>query len=169
MKLLRALAIALYARHAHASTVAALRACEELSLSLLDRVQMQWSREYNEEVLSYWSTALQEVRPACIVFPISANDVATAIKMLNKHKDVRFAVKSGGHSPTPNHSSVENGVLITTSAMVGAKYDKQRQLAYVKPGGKWNDVIPMLEKDGISMLGGRIGLLTSISPVKYMD
>lgn len=136
----------------------AVDACKAISSAAPGRVAMQSSLQYNKEVNSYWSTALRDVRPACVVFPVSATDISAAVKILNKHEKVRFAVKSGGHSVTPTHSSVEDGVLITTSAMVGATFDKERMVAYVKPGGKWNDVIPMLEKDGVTMLGGRIGM-----------
>jgi hypothetical protein len=41
--------------------------------------------------------------------------------------------------------------------LVGATYDEEENVAYVKPGGEWNDVIGELEKSGVTISGGRLG------------
>lgn len=57
---------------------------------------------YTLSLLSYWSQQEQQVSPACIVTAKSAQDVATAVYVLNttsqivKSNDCKFAVRSGG-------------------------------------------------------------------------
>jgi hypothetical protein len=114
--------------------------------------------EYEHETQQYWSTTLRSVDPACIVQPVSAEDVSVVIKILNKYPTVNFATRSGGHDPNVGHASVQDGVLITMTDLVGATYDASRNLAYVKPGGEWNDVVGDLEPSGVTILGGRLGL-----------
>jgi len=137
-------------------------ACQEISAAVPNRV---WSnhlaKNYYSEVNSYWSTALRDAKPACLVLPQSAEEVAAAVKVLNKYPDVQFAVKSGGHTPNERHSSIQDGVLISTRDLSGVTYDKQTQIASVKPGGEWNDVIGPLDKQGVAIVGGRLGMLVS--------
>lgn len=114
--------------------------------------------EYAYETQQYWSTIQRSADPACIVQPASAEDVSAVIKILLKYPTVRLATRSGGHDPNVNHNSIEDGVLITMTDMVGATYDAATGLAYVKPGGHWNDVIGDLEPSGVTILGGRLGM-----------
>ncbi|KAF4455710.1 hypothetical protein F53441_2027 [Fusarium austroafricanum] len=135
------------------------KACEEISKSIPGRVSLPFTINFNTESSSYWSTALREIKPACVVTAKSAKDVSTAVTILNKYPDVKFAAKSGGHDPNPTHATAGNGVLISLNEMVGATYDSEKKVAYVKPGGEWNDVISALNKDGVAVVGGRLGLV----------
>jgi FAD/FMN-containing dehydrogenase len=134
-------------------------ACNEISAAVPNRV---WSNhlsiDYYSEANSYWSTALRDAKPACLVLPQSAKEVAAAVKILNKYPDVQFAVKSGGHTPNERHSSIKDGVLISTRDLSGVTYDKETQIASVKPGGEWNDVIGPLDEQGVAIVGGRLGM-----------
>jgi FAD/FMN-containing dehydrogenase len=76
---------------------------------------------------------------------------------LIKYPSVQFATRSGGHDPNVGHSSVADGVLIAMTDMAGATYDAANQIAYVKPGGEWNDVVGDLEPSGVTIAGGRLG------------
>lgn len=133
------------------------QACDEISAALADRVSTKADLDYNSETNSYWSTALRDAKPACLVLPQSAEEVSSAVKVLNKYADVQFAVKSGGHSPNERHSSIQDGVLISTRDMTGVTYDKETGIAQVKPGGEWNDVIGPLDEEGVTVVGGRLG------------
>ncbi len=150
---------ALLAARAAATSSSTTAACREISAVLPDRA---WSNHlsptYYSEVNSYWSTALRDAKPACLVLPRSAEEVATAVKVLNKYPDVQFAVKSGGHTPNVRHSSVSDGVLISTRDLAGVTYDEETQIASVKPGGEWNDVIGPLDEQGVAIVGGRLGM-----------
>ncbi len=145
---------------ASSSTMAA---CREISAAVPDRVwSSHLSKNYYSEVNSYWSTALRDAKPACLVLPQSAVEVAAAVKILNKYPDVQFAVKSGGHTPNERHSSIKDGVLISTRDLSGVTYDEETQIASVKPGGEWNDVIGPLGEQGVAIVGGRLGMLSPL-------
>lgn len=137
------------------------KACNEINQSLPGKVLTKGllSMEYTHETQQYWATNLRSVDPACIVQPSSAQDVAIVIKILNKYPTVNFATRSGGHDPNKGHATVQDGVLITMTDLVGASYDASEDVAYVRPGGEWNDVIGDLEKSGVAITGGRLGLV----------
>lgn len=140
-----------------ATSDAAKAACSDIETAVPDRVTYPLALSYGAEVRSYWSTALHSERPACIVLPRSAQDVAAAVRVLKKHPEVNFAVKSGGHDPNPGHATAEGGVLISMKDLTGTTYDDGEGLAYVKPGGEWNDVIGALDAQGVTIPGGRLG------------
>lgn len=133
------------------------QACKEISTALPDRVSFPISVAYTSETSKYWSTALREIQPTCIVLPRFVEEVSSAVKILNKYPEVNFAAKSGGHDPNPGHGSVEGGVLIALRDISGTTYDATTNLAYVKPGGEWNDVIGALDPQGVAVVGGRLG------------
>lgn len=124
--------------------------------------------EYEHETQQYWSTTLRSIDPACIVQPTSAEDVAVVVKALNKYPSVKFAVRSGGHDPNVGHATVQDGVQIVMTDLAGATYDANQDLAYIKPGGEWNDVIEELAPSGVAVVGGRLGEHNSkISALRY--
>lgn len=139
---------------------ATLKVCNEANDALPGKVLTQGllSTEYAYETQQYWATNLRSVNPACIVQPNSAQDIAIVVKILNKYPTVRFATRSGGHDPNKDHSTIQDGVLITMTDLVGATYDAQEDVAYVRPGGEWNDVIGDLEQSGVAIAGGRLGM-----------
>lgn len=152
---------ALLAVGAHsAPTSSTKKVCDDIAAALpTDRTPHRLSVKYTSEMLDYWSVALQSLKPACMILPQNADEVATVVQILNQYPDVKFAVKSGGHSPNPGHATAKDGVLISTAAMKGATYDAATGYAHVKPGGEWNDVIGALDEQGVTMLGGRLGVV----------
>lgn len=146
-----------------ASSVAAIpsvdtqAACAAIKSAIPSGYEPPLSLTYISERNSYWSTALRDPRPACLVTPSSAEEMAAVVTILNTYPSVEFAVKSGGHTPNVRHSSIHEGVLISTAKLVGATYDAETGLAYVRPGGEWNDVIEALEEFDVAVVGGRLG------------
>lgn len=140
-------------------TQATTHACTEIKNALPGKVLAPGllAAEYTYETQQYWATNLREFDPACIVQPDSAEDVSIVVKILNKYPSVQFATRSGGHDPNAGHASVQDGVLITMTDLAGATYDAVQNVAYVKPGGEWNDVIGDLEPYGVAIAGGRLG------------
>lgn len=140
-------------------SAATTQACAEINNALPGKVLTSGllTVEYTYETQQYWATNLRDVDPACIVQPNSAQDVAIVVKILNKYPSVQFATRSGGHDPNNGHATVQDGVLITMTDLVGATYDTEEDVAYVRPGGEWNDVISDLEKSGVAISGGRLG------------
>lgn len=136
-------------------------AAQELAAALpAGRVCFPGDGAYRAEVRSYWSSALHDLRPACVVFPESAGDVSAAVRLLRRHPGVAFAVKSGGHDPNPGGGASVGGgggVLVSLARMAGAAYVEEDRCALVRPGGRWIRVVEDLEPHGVTVLGGRLG------------
>jgi hypothetical protein len=133
------------------------QACEKIDTILPGRVTFEGSREYTTENKDYWSVALTELKPACITLPISAQEVSIIVSTLNQFPGAKFVVKSGGHDPNPGHSSCSDCVLIAMKKMKGTVNDPAKGVAYVQPGGTWATVITPLVKQGVTVVGGRLG------------
>ncbi|KAF1813617.1 FAD-binding domain-containing protein [Eremomyces bilateralis CBS 781.70] len=117
------------------------------------------STSYHEVQDDYWHAGLSEWAPPCIVLPTAAEEVAAAVKVLNQHPTVKFAVKSGGHDANPGHSSIKDGVLIALEQLTGTELDKENGVAHIKPGGNWSGVIKALDAEGYAVLSGRLGIV----------
>jgi FAD/FMN-containing dehydrogenase len=142
-----------------AATATTQQACREIKTALPGKLWFPDEAAYVKENKDYYNIGLAELGPACIAFPASAGDVSAIIKILNTdtHKDVQFAVKSGGHSPNPGAASVKDGVLIAMRHINGTVLDKEKSLAYIKPGGHWWDVMDALKGTGHMAVGARLG------------
>src|ERR671912_2103940 len=82
--------------------------------------------ETYDDARRLWN-AVHDLRPAVIVRPTSAAEVATAIRF-GRDRGLEIAVRSGGHSPS-GHSSVEDGLVIDLSAMRGVEVDPAARMA----------------------------------------
>lgn len=142
-------------------------ACSALNAALPDRVTYPGQSAYETEMQNYWNEGLKSDTPNCIVQPESAQEVSTAITLIGQpdYQGVPFTVKSGGHDPNPGHSAIDNGVIIALSQLNGTTYDAANNVAYVKPGGRWSDVIGALDPYDVTVVGGRLGILRHFSKV----
>ena len=145
------------------------QACQDIDTALPDRLSWPIDLAYINETQRYWSTALRDLQPACVVLPTSTSEVATIVQILNNYPDVDFAIKSGGHDPNPGHGSIQDGVLIAMREIAGATYDSSTGLAYVKPGGDWDDVIGDLEPYGVTVVGGRLGAFPCQARMRHVS
>jgi hypothetical protein len=144
---------------AAAPNAATQEACKEITAALPGTVHVKGNKQFTTESRDYYNIGLAEQVPACIVFPTSSSEVATIVKILNARKEVPFTVKSGGHSPNVGDSSVKDGVLIAMRHLNGTVFDKEKSLAYVKPGGHWWNVMKAMEGTGQIVVGGRLGVV----------
>jgi FAD/FMN-containing dehydrogenase len=137
------------------------QACTDIKTILPGKVWFPTDAEYIKENKDYYNIGLAELTPTCITFPTSSQDVSAIIKILNTetHKDVRFAVKSGGHSPNPGAASIKDGVLIAMIHINGTVLDKEKSLAHIKPGGHWWDAMDVLKGTGQMAVGSRLGVV----------
>jgi hypothetical protein len=131
--------------------------CKEIETALAGSVAYPKQKPYKDEINNFWSQQLIDTIPACIVLAETSQAVSTVVKILNKNPTVKFAIKSGGHDPNPGHSNIQDGVLLSLTKMKGAKYDAGKNVAYVGPGGHWNDVIGDLAASNVTVVGGRLG------------
>ncbi|KAI4226686.1 MAG: hypothetical protein L6R36_002999 [Xanthoria steineri] len=94
--------------------------------------------------------------PTCVVLPESAQDVSKALKNI-RFFGSKFAVRSGGHSPNPGFSSIDNpGILIDLQKLNQVQISQDKKVASLGPGGRWGDVLAALDPHGVSVIGGRI-------------
>ncbi|KAK9420837.1 putative FAD-binding PCMH-type domain-containing protein [Seiridium unicorne] len=126
-----------------------------LSTSSIE-VDSPLSLEYTTEQADYWSSSCASLIPTCIVFPKSADEVATVIKVLNDNNET-FAIKSGGHNPNNYFSSVQGGPLISTQRMDQVVLDQDTGIARVGPGIRLDEIAAELQGTGWTFVGGRIG------------
>ncbi|EAT86611.1 hypothetical protein HBH56_154860 [Parastagonospora nodorum] len=111
---------------------------------------------YDLEQALYWSNACSALRPGCIVTPSTLEEVSTVVKTL-KESNSRFAIKSGGHNPNPDWSSLSDGPIISTRNFNEVAYDKQTNTVRVGSGNRWGRVVETLEPLGVTVAGGRVG------------
>jgi FAD/FMN-containing dehydrogenase len=133
--------------------------CAQIKDSLAGMLHYPGTKAYKDETANYWSQAMMDRRPACIVMPTTAEGVSSVVKILSTEPTVKFAVKSGGHSPNPDFASTQDGILLSLANMKGATYDEEKGVAYVKPGGKWKDVIAALVPYKKTVVGGRLDIV----------
>jgi FAD/FMN-containing dehydrogenase len=110
-------------------------------------------------------------RPALVVRPIDARDVAEAIRFA-RADDLEIAVRSGGHS-VAGHSTTDGGLLIDLGALRGLHLDPAGRTAWVGAGLRAGDVTAAAHEHGLAVpfgdtasvgvggitLGGGIGWL----------
>ncbi|KAF2839981.1 FAD-binding domain-containing protein [Patellaria atrata CBS 101060] len=138
------------ARLAYADTCATIEALGNIN------VTRPLHPAYIIEQTQYWSTSCSALKPSCIIFPNSAAEVATIVKVLNNSTE-HFAVKSGGHNPNNYFSSVEGGPLISTDHLDQADLDRATGIVDVGPGNRLDGIAAKLQGSGWTFVGGRIG------------
>jgi FAD/FMN-containing dehydrogenase len=89
---------------------------------------------------------------------------------------IKFAVRSGGHSPTPGFASVgKSGILLDLNALDQTTLSLDQDIAHVEPGTTWDKVYEQLEKQKLTVVGGRVagvgvgGLITGGLPTPFMN
>ncbi|KAG9949481.1 FAD-binding domain-containing protein, partial [Aureobasidium melanogenum] len=103
----------------------------------------------------YWNAKQSSYDPSCVVYPKSAQDVSTTLKII-KTAGSRFAIKAGGHNPNTFFSSVESGVLIDLNSMTQKSYDSNTTLGTYQPGGTFGDIYDYFQQFGRTVVGARL-------------
>ena len=102
-----------------------------------------------------WSQTCRQ-RPRCIIQPRDAADVSVSIRIISS-AGIKFAVRSGGHSPNPGSSSIgQDGILIDLSRLRTVALSKDRSFARVGPGLRWAEVYAALDPEKTVVVGGRL-------------
>ena len=102
------------------------------------------------------SVGCAALKPACIIRPANTAEMATVVRVLNQNNET-FTVKSGGHNPNQNFSSIDGGPLVSTADLNEVIYDEASMTVRVGPGNRWEDVHKVLDGTGATVVGGRIG------------
>lgn len=139
-----------FARWALADTCSSVEALRYINVS------RSLDLAYIEEQSQYWSTSCSALTPSCIIFPKSAEEVSTVVKILANNSEI-FAVKSGGHNPNNGFSSVQGGPLIVTEHLDQANVNQATGVIDVGPGNRLDGIAAKLQGSGWTFVGGRIG------------
>ena len=98
-----------------------------------------------------WNLAVDQ-RPAAVVFPESAADVAAAVGYAAR-RGLRIAAQGTGHNAGPL-GPLADTVLLRTGKMRGIQIDPQARTARVEAGVVWVDVVHAAARHGLAVLAG---------------
>lgn len=121
-----------------------------------DKVFQPGQQEYAAAAAHYDSVQERELRPACVLYPLSVEDVAVTIKQLSKHA-MKFAVTSGGCAPLANAANINGGVTINLQKMNQVLINDDKTIVSIGAGARWLNVYEQLDPLGIAVAGGRVG------------
>jgi len=93
------------------------------------------------------------------VRPKTAEEVSAIVKILKKCKTTKFAVKGGGHNANKGWNNIVDGVTIDLQALNKTTVDLPSKVAKVGGGSLWQGVYDAVEPHGLTVLGGRIGIV----------
>ncbi|ROT43687.1 FAD binding domain-containing protein [Sodiomyces alkalinus F11] len=131
--------------------------CDDVTaLGGIEVVSHRLSLQYIREQKQYWSTAAGDLKPSCLLYPQTTDELVAIVSILRDNNET-FAVKSGGHNPNNYFSSVHGGPLISTAKLNQVTLDPEAETVRVGPGNRWEDVSEALQRTGYSAVGGRIG------------
>ena len=94
-------------------------------------------------------------KPSCIVRPPDTPKLQQAVRILTSHH-APFAIRSGGHMPSPLAANINNGALIDMSMFNDVIYDAANNVAKVGAGQRWGDVYKRLDPHNVTVVGGRV-------------
>ena len=105
-----------------------------------------------------WDAARQafnltiDQRPTAVAYPVDETDVASVVAFARDH-GLRIAPQSTGHNAGPI-ASLQDTVLLKTSAMTGVEIDPAARRARVRAGARWADVADPASEHGLAPLAG---------------
>ena len=107
-----------------------------------------------DEARRLWN-AIHDRRPAALVRPRNAADVATAVRFGRDH-GLELAIRSGGHSAS-GHSTTDGGLVIDMSAMRGVTADPRTRTARANGGALLGELDVAAQAHGLVCPVGVIG------------
>ncbi len=114
-------------------------------------VLIQGDSEYEEKRKTF--NRRFRYRPAAIVFCKTTAHVAHVVKVAAKNKEYTLRVKSGGHDHE-GECSATDAIVIDFSKMKNFNINKDEMTITLEPGLVFKDIIPSLDKAGVSIPHG---------------
>ncbi|RJE27102.1 FAD binding domain protein [Aspergillus sclerotialis] len=143
--------------HALAASIgkpSAATVCEQLYTLQQNNTVLHSQPQYGSLSTENWSETAW-ANPTCIVQPANVVHLQEVVRLLSQ-KNVQFAIRSGGHLPSPLGANINNGVLIDMSLFSQLHYHPDKRLATIGPALKWGEVYEALAEHGMTAVGGRI-------------
>ncbi len=104
-----------------------------------------------DEARMPWNVAVDQ-RPAAVAYPGNADEVSAVVRAAAE-AGLRVAPQGTGHNAGPL-GSLEDVVLLRTSAMTAVTIDADRQVARVEAGALWLDAVEPAAQAGLAALHG---------------
>jgi FAD/FMN-containing dehydrogenase len=104
-----------------------------------------------DEARRAWNLTVDQ-RPAAVVFPESAEDVATAVLFAREH-GLRVAPQGTGHNAGPL-GALDDAILLKTERMRGVRIDPTARVARVEAGALWLEAVEAAAQHGLAALAG---------------
>lgn len=97
--------------------------------------------------------------PACVFEPSDSYQMADAVLTFQNFSSP-FAVRGGGHMPIADAANINStGVLLSTAGLSQVQVSDDKKTVNVGPGNHWVDVYRGLEPYGLTVVGGRLGVV----------
>jgi FAD/FMN-containing dehydrogenase len=122
-----------------------------------DKVLAEGATTYSNFTAGYWSAQQGSLRPSCVFKPTKTLDVSTLVLAARLYQ-CPFAIKGGGHAAWAGASSIEDGITVSLENFKQAVVASDKQTVDIGPGLRWIEVYKAVEKDGLSVAGGRVSL-----------
>ena len=90
--------------------------------------------------------------------PETTNDVSLAVKVIktfNYASVCNFAIRGGGHTPWAGSANIDRGVTIDMRRIKSISVNREKTEAKVGAGAIWEDVHREMDRQGLSIIGGR--------------
>ena len=119
------------------------------------------SSSYNASLASYFALQTSDLEPLCFVLPQTPEQVSAIIGWVTtqtsgKQREVKVAIRSGGHMCATGASNAHGGVTVDLRALNSIQVHPDRSTVSVGAGATWDAVYAKLDPLGISVAGGRI-------------
>jgi FAD/FMN-containing dehydrogenase len=116
---------------------------------------------YDSFTGGYWSAQQGSLDPTCVFKPSKTRDVSTLV-LISRLYQCPFAIKGGGHAAWAGASSIQDGITVSMENFKQANVAADKQTVDIGPGLRWVDVYKAVERDGLSVVGGRVSRFGSI-------
>ncbi|RFU26415.1 hypothetical protein B7463_g9924, partial [Scytalidium lignicola] len=134
--------------------------CSQLTKALGSIVSFPGSANYNASIASYFSIQESSLTPSCIFVPETPQDVSTAVTILaSPQSECKFAIKGRAHMPAAGFANIDDGVTIDMTRLSSVSVNEDHTVASIGAGASWLDVYQFLDPLGLSVAGGRNGLV----------
>lgn len=99
------------------------------------------------------------LNPKCVFEPTTSEEMAGGVQIL-RNVSSPFAFRGGGHMPIGDAANINStGVLLSSYGLTQVDVADDGKTVNVGPGNHWVDVYRGLESHGLTVVGGRLGVV----------
>lgn len=127
-------------------------------------VYPQSNGSYADGLNAYFSNQERALIPSCIVQAENSEDVSTFVSIVaslrQKGNDVKFAVRSGGHTPFAGSANINDpGATLDLRKLNQTHVHPSRKRVTLGTGATWGDVYSQLDPQSLAVSGGRVAAI----------